>query len=122
MRLDRKLEPLYSYSDAPDPGTTTEQQHTDPIATHNSQPPNTSASASEPQPEDWLLGPLGLDLEGDSFHTQQLYKFNMSHPLFTILYFNARNLFPKLDELASLIAIHTPDIISIMKAWLDKDI
>lgn len=41
--------------------------------------------------------------------------------MFTILYFNARSLFPKFDELVSLVDdIHTPDIIFIVESWLDK--
>ena len=32
------------------------------------------------------------------------------------------NVFPKLDELVSLVDIHTPDIICIVESWLDKDI
>jgi hypothetical protein len=42
--------------------------------------------------------------------------------LFTILYFNARSVLPKLDELVTLVDIHTPDIICIVESWLDKDI
>ena len=39
-----------------------------------------------------------------------------------ILYFNARSLIPKLDELCALIEIHNPDDISIVESWLCADI
>ena len=72
----------------------------------------------------WIIpNPCSLeDLEGGSPQTQHFYNLNPSLPLFTILYFNARSVFPKLDELVSLVDIHTPDIICIVESWLDKDI
>jgi len=39
-----------------------------------------------------------------------------------ILYFNARSLIPKLDELCALVEIHNPDVISIVESWLCADI
>ena len=40
----------------------------------------------------------------------------------TILYYNARSLIPKLDELILLATVHTPDIICIVETWLEGDI
>ena len=36
----------------------------------------------------------------------------------SILYFNARSLYPKLDELRVLCTLQTPDIICIAETWL----
>ena len=40
----------------------------------------------------------------------------------SILYFNARSLVPKLDELSAVIEAHNPDIVSIVESWLCADI
>ena len=40
----------------------------------------------------------------------------------TILYYNARSLIPKMDELALLADVHNPDVICIVKTWLANDI
>ena len=40
----------------------------------------------------------------------------------SIMYFNARSLFPKFDELSLLVESHNPDIISIVEPWLCADI
>ena len=45
-----------------------------------------------------------------------------SFPFLKILYFNAKSILPKLDELVSLIDAHTPDLICIVESWLDKGI
>ena len=37
-------------------------------------------------------------------------------------YFNARSLFPKLDELKLLCVNHSPDIVCITETWLSHDI
>ena len=39
-----------------------------------------------------------------------------------ILYYNARSLLPKLDELHALITIKTPHIVCIVETWLSSDI
>ncbi len=39
-----------------------------------------------------------------------------------ILYYNARSLVPKLDELALLIDTHNPDVVCIVETWLSDDI
>ena len=40
----------------------------------------------------------------------------------SILYFNARSLIPKFDELCLLVEIHQPDIVCIVETWLDHNI
>ena len=39
-----------------------------------------------------------------------------------ILYYNARSLIPKLDELCAIVEAHNPDVISIVESWLCADI
>lgn len=39
-----------------------------------------------------------------------------------VLYFNVRSLLPKIDNLRSLCVLHSPDIICIVKTWLDDTI
>ena len=40
----------------------------------------------------------------------------------SIMYFNARSIVPKFDELCLLVELHNPDIISIVESWLCADI
>ena len=40
----------------------------------------------------------------------------------SILYFNARSLLPKFDELVILCEIHKPGIVCIVESWLSEDI
>ena len=40
----------------------------------------------------------------------------------SVLYFNARSLVPKFDELCLIVEAHNPDIISIVESWLCADI
>lgn len=39
-----------------------------------------------------------------------------------ILYFNARSILPKLDELRTLCAMDSPDVVCIVETWLDGEI
>ena len=39
-----------------------------------------------------------------------------------MLYYNARSIIPKLDELRILVPIHNPDVICIVESWLDNSI
>ena len=39
-----------------------------------------------------------------------------------ILYFNARSLYPKLDELRALCDMEKPDILSITETWLYENL
>ena len=38
------------------------------------------------------------------------------------LYFNARSIIPKYDELCAIVAANSPDIVCIVETWLDSDI
>ena len=40
----------------------------------------------------------------------------------SIVYFNARSLIPKLDELCAIVEAHNPDVVSIVESWLCADI
>ena len=40
----------------------------------------------------------------------------------SVLYFNARSIIPKLDELHALIGKHTPELICIIETWLHDSI
>ena len=40
----------------------------------------------------------------------------------SVLYFNARSIIPKLDELHALIGKHTPELIRIIETWLHDSI
>jgi len=46
---------------------------------------------------------------------------SQSNP-FSVLYYNARSLFPKMDCLHALVSIHKPDTICIVETWLCPDI
>lgn len=39
-----------------------------------------------------------------------------------ILYFNARSIVPKLDELCVVVETNNPDIVCIVETWLSSDI
>ena len=41
---------------------------------------------------------------------------------FSILYFNARSISPKLDDLRAVVAAQNPSIICIVESWLSEDI
>ena len=40
----------------------------------------------------------------------------------SLIYFNARTLVPKFDELCLIVSAHNPDIIAIVESWLCPDI
>ena len=40
----------------------------------------------------------------------------------SILYYNARSLISKLDELCAIVEAHNPDVVSISESWLCADI
>ena len=40
----------------------------------------------------------------------------------SLIYFNARSLVPKFDELCLIVTAHNPDIIAIVESWLCPDI
>ena len=61
-----------------------------------------------------------LPLEGvNSHHTYSSLSHNST---LSIMYFNARSVFHKLDNLKLVCAIHHPDVICIVESWLDKEI
>ena len=39
----------------------------------------------------------------------------------TVLYYNARNIFPKLDELRACVLFQKPDLVCIVESWLSED-
>ena len=46
----------------------------------------------------------------------------LSNNMLKILYYNARSLLPKFDELLILADSHNPDVICITESWLSVDI
>ena len=40
----------------------------------------------------------------------------------TVLYYNARSILPKLDELQANVLLQKPDIICIIETWLSEDV
>ena len=63
-------------------------------------------------------------LEGTSFH----YQSNLNAPGqpspndLSILYFNARSILPKLDDLRVEVAAQNPSIVCVVETWLSEDI
>ena len=57
-------------------------------------------------------------MEGVSSHSSNF----QSNSNIKILYFNARSLLPKFDELLLLTDSHRPDVICITESWLCPDI
>ena len=47
--------------------------------------------------------------------------FTLELPLLTILYYNARSLFPKIDKLTALCMLHNPGIVCVVETWLSPD-
>ena len=45
-----------------------------------------------------------------------------SFSTFSVLYYNARSLLPKLDNLAAVCVTCNPDIVCIVESWLSDDI
>jgi len=75
-------------------------------------------------PED--INPTQVSLEGSDSraHITSVGKsasHSQSSP-FSLLYYNARSLFPKMDCLHALVSIHKPDAICIVETWLCPDI
>ena len=62
-------------------------------------------------------------MEGENSHRRHIPQHKVSNKEnLNILYYNARSLVPKLDELALLIETHNPDIVCIVETWLSDDI
>ena len=74
-------------------------------------------------PEDINL--THVSLEGSDSHAHTFVSKSASHSQsspFSLLYYNARSLFPKMDCLHALVSIHKPDAICIVETWLCPDI
>ena len=41
---------------------------------------------------------------------------------FTVFYFNARSIYPKMDDLMALVQAHNPSMICVVETWLSSDI
>ena len=59
-------------------------------------------------------------LEGESSQTMNPRLFS-EQDFLTILYYNARSLFPKIDELTTLCTLHNPGIVCVVETWLSSD-
>ena len=63
-------------------------------------------------------------MEGDNSHGIPFPKVvtRTKRNNLSIVYFNARSLIPKLDELCAIVEAHNPDVVSIVESWLCADI
>ena len=62
-------------------------------------------------------------VEGGSSHSVSVSLSGQPSPNnFSILYFNARSISPKLDDLRVVVAAQRPSIICIVESWLSEDI
>ena len=53
---------------------------------------------------------------------QHTYNTHQLRDQLELLYFNARSIVPKLDELLTLVQCEHPDVICIVESWLNSDI
>ena len=66
------------------------------------------------------IGPSG-PMQGISFVSNpQHVKSGMNE--LSILYYNARSILPKLDNLTAICCASNPDIVCIVESWLSGDI
>ena len=61
-------------------------------------------------------------MEGVNSHHTYSSLSHLHNSTLCIMYFNARSVFHKLDNLKLVCAIHHPDVICIVESWLDKEI
>ena len=61
-------------------------------------------------------------MEGANSHHTDSSLSHLHNSTLSIVYFNARSVFRKLDNLKLVCAIHQPDVICIVESWLDKEI
>ena len=66
---------------------------------------------SQLQTPDWLPSPVNVN-----------YSFSLCNDKFYILYFNARSVLPKFDQLNLVVDVHHPHIICVVETWLCNDI
>ena len=85
----------------------------------------------------WLLVYLPMKIDSGAWGQQEDFSCHQSHhnhnphpnksrphssfSLLKILYFNARSILPKLDDLTALVDTHNPDIVCIVESWLNVD-
>ena len=61
-------------------------------------------------------------MEGVNSHHTYSSLSHLHSSTLSIMYFNARSVFCKLDSLKLVCAKHQPDVICIVESWLDKEI
>ena len=62
-------------------------------------------------------------MEGESSHLQNPQQCSVINSnSMTIMYYNARSLIPKYDELCVTMEAHNPDMICIVETWLCPDV
>ena len=62
-------------------------------------------------------------MEGESSHLQNPQQCSVINSnSMTIMYYNARSLIPKYDELSVTMEAHNPDVICIVETWLSVDV
>ena len=63
------------------------------------------------------------EFDGNNAHTNgSIHSSNSNGNCLSIIYFNARSLLPKLDELSAIAEIQRSDVICIVETWLCPDI
>ncbi len=80
-----------------------------------------SAGTSSPRPIERCSGTV----EGESSHLQNpklCTVINSNNNSMSIMYYIARSLIPKHDELCATVEAHNPDMICIVETWLCADI
>ena len=63
-----------------------------------------------------------LLMEGVNSHHTDSSLSHAPNSTLSIMYFNARSVLRKVDNLKLVCAIHQPDVIFIVESWLDKEI
>ena len=61
-------------------------------------------------------------MEGVNSHHTNSSLSHLHNSTLSIMYFNTRSVFCKLDNLKLVCAMHQPDVICIIESWLDKEI
>ena len=63
-----------------------------------------------------------MSTDNSSCHKPNSVNAVNSFSTFSVLYYNARSLLPKLDNLAAVCITCNPDIVCIVESWLSDDI
>ena len=61
-------------------------------------------------------------MEGANSHSLEGGNYKHKSTCLNILYYNARSLLPRMDELRALVDIQQPQIVSIVETWLSCEI